>query len=292
VNRVAVTGANGRAGSAVVAELRRAGADVVEWTRPEYDLDDPSSAARMVSRDKPTRVIHAAAWTDVDGCAREPALAVRRNAEATIELAHACATGNAELVFISTNEVFSGDRDDGRGYTEDDDTAPPNAYGRSKLIAEQGIREVFADGTGRQAWIIRTSWMFGPPSNDFPQRILAAADRAAGTALQVVGDEYGRPTYAADLAAGLVRLTQVAHPGTYHLAGEGVISRLEWAHTVLARCRPGAILEGIALADYQRDSVPPRWGVLDLSRAASLGVELGEWMGPLASYLDEVCPEP
>ncbi len=289
--RVAVTGANGRAGSALVEDLRRTGAEVIEWVRPDYDLDDPSSAARMVARDKPTRVIHAAAWTDVDGCARDPALAMRRNAEATIELAHACTTGNAELVFISTNEVFSGDRDDGRGYREDDEMAPPNAYGRSKLLGEQGIRDVFGDGTGRGAWIIRTSWLFGPPGNDFPQRILAAADGLAVPRIDVVIDEMARPTRGSDLAPALIALVGTAPPGTYHLANEGVASRFEWARAVLGRCRPGVEVEPISLADYQRASTPPRWGVLDTSRAADAGVKLRPWREALDAYLDEVCPQ-
>jgi dTDP-4-dehydrorhamnose reductase len=290
--RVAVTGASGRAGSALVAELRRGGAEVFAWTRPDYDLDDPSSAARMVSRDMPTRVIHAAAWTDVDGCARDPALAIRRNAEATIELAHACTTGNAELVFISTNEVFSGDRGDGRGYVEEDETAPPNSYGRSKLLGEQGIREVLGDGTGRAAWIVRTSWLFGPPGNDFPARIVSAADGRATPRIDVVVDEMGRPTRASDLAAALIALVGTAPPDTYHLANEGVASRFDWARAVLGRCRPSVKVEPIYLADYERASTPPRWGVLDTRRAARVGVTLRDWREALDAYLDDVCPEP
>jgi dTDP-4-dehydrorhamnose reductase len=292
VERIAVTGANGRAGSAIVAELRRAGVEVVEWIRPGYDLDEPSSAARMVARDSPTRVIHAAAWTDVDGCARDPELARRRNAEATIELAHACTTGNAELVFLSTNEVFSGDRGDGRGYAEDDVTAPPNAYGQSKLLAEQGVRDVFGDGTGRAAWIVRTSWLFGPPGNDFPARIMAAADNLAESQIDVVADEMGRPTHAADLASALIALIDTAPAGTYHLANEGVASRFDLARAVLGRCRPDVEVRPIRLAEYERDSSPPRWGVLDTGRAASIGLKLRPWREALDDYLDEVCPEP
>lgn len=277
-------------GTALVAELRAQGARVVEWIRPDFDLDDPSSAARMVARDRPSRVIHTAAWTDVNGCARDPALAVRRNAEATIELAHACATGGAELVFISTNEVFNGNRDDGRGYGEEDETAPPNAYGRSKLLGEQGIGDVFGDGTGRAAWIVRTSWLFGLPNEDFPRRILAAADVSGDRPLAAVADEIGRPTYATDLAAALLQLTATAPAGTYHLANEGPASRFEWAHAILARCRPEVSLEATSLATFKRDSVPPRWGVLDTSLAASHGVRLRPWQEPLAGYLEEICP--
>jgi dTDP-4-dehydrorhamnose reductase len=290
--RVAVTGANGRVGSALVAALRQAGAEVTEWTRPDYDLDDASSAARMVARDRPTRVFHAAAWTDVDGCARDPALATRRNALATTELAHACTTGDAELVFISTNEVFSGDRDDGRGYAEEDETVPSNAYGRSKLLAEQSITEVFGDGTGRAAWIIRTSWVFGPPGEDFPARIVAAVDRLASAQIDVVADEMGRPTHSADLAAAIVMLVGSAPAGTYHLANEGVCSRVDLARAVLSRCRPSVEIRPIRLADYERASTPPRWGVLDTTRAAQLGVKLRPWTEALDAYLDEVCPQP
>jgi dTDP-4-dehydrorhamnose reductase len=292
VTRVAVTGANGRVGSALVAALHLAGAEVIEWSRPDYDLDDASSAARMVARDSPTRVFHAAAWTDVDACARDPALAIRRNADATIELAHACTTGDAELVFISTNEVFSGRRDDGHGYTEDDPTEPPNAYGRSKQLAEQSIREVFGDGTGRAAWIFRTSWIFGPPGKDFPARILAAVDRNASRPIDVVTDEMGRPTHSADLAAAIVKLVGSAPAGTYHLANEGVASRFDLARAVLGRCRPGVEIRPIRLADYERASTPPRWGVLDTTRTAQLGVKLRPWTEALNAYLDEVCPEP
>ncbi|HYI23156.1 MAG TPA: sugar nucleotide-binding protein, partial [Candidatus Limnocylindrales bacterium] len=86
---VAVTGARGRLGRAVADELTRRGTSFVSWTRPDYDLDDAAAAARVIERDGPELVIHCAAWTDVDGCARNPDLAERRNAAAAGELAAA-----------------------------------------------------------------------------------------------------------------------------------------------------------------------------------------------------------
>ena len=151
---------------------------------------------------------------------------------------------------------------------------------------------MFGDGTGRTAWIFRTSWIFGPPGNDFPARIVAAADKAADRRIDVVVDEMGRPTHAADLAAGLVALIGAAPAGTYHLANEGVTSRFEWARAVLGRCRPGMAIGPTNVADYQRVSTPPRWGVLDTGRAASVGVKLRPWREALDAYLDDVCPEP
>ncbi len=287
--RVGVTGARGRVGSALVDELRRRGAEVIAWSRPDYDLDDPESAARVVGRDQPTLVYHSAAWTDVDGCARDPGLATRRNALATAELARACVDVGADLVYISTNEVFNGEREDGLGYQEDDPTEPLNPYGQSKALGEQEARSAFA-GAAADAWVVRTSWVFGPPGNDFPARIIAAADALAqGAQLRVVGDEVGRPTSSRDLAKALVRLPYEVPSATYHLTSGGRASRFEWARLVIERCRPGVPIEEIRLADRPRASRPPKWAVLDTGRAEGGGLALRPWSEALADYLEEVC---
>ncbi len=290
VGRIAVSGAGGRLGSALVDELHRTGADVIAWSRPDYDLDDPGSAVRVVGRDRPALVYHAAAWTDVDGCARDPELAIRRNGLATAEMARACAEVGADLVYVSTNEVFNGERDDGQGYAEDDEPDPPNPYGLSKLRGEEAVRGAFASEAAK-AWIVRTSWVFGLPGNDFPARIVAAADALPrGDPLRVVGDEVGRPTSARDLARALAMLPEEASAGTYHVANAGRASRLEWASAVIERCRPNVALEEIKLADRPRPSRPPRWAVLDTAKAEGLGLSLRPWSAALADYLEELCP--
>lgn len=284
-----MTGATGRVGAALVSALRSVGADVVEWRRPEYDLDDPFAAPRLVARDRPSLVYHAAAWTDVDGCARQPEVARRRNSDAVAELAAACVTAGTGLVYVSTNEVFAGDRTDGRGYAEDDEPRPANPYGMSKLGGEIAVAGAYAAARAR-AWIIRSSWIFGAPGADFPTKVLAAVDRLSpGEPLPMVSDEVGRPTAAADLAAALVRLPLVAPEGTYHLANAGTASRFDFARDVLERCRPGARLRAIRLADFERPSTPPLWGVLDTARAEALGISLRPWQESLAGYLDSIC---
>src|SRR5262245_26725793 len=131
---VAVSGARGRLGRAVMAA---AGAGAIAWSRPDLDLDDPASLVRLLHRDRPSAVVHAAAMTDVDACALDPDLALRRNAVVIGPLARACAQAGTGLVLISTNEVFDGERRDGRGYREDDEARPRNAYGASKRAAEE-----------------------------------------------------------------------------------------------------------------------------------------------------------
>jgi dTDP-4-dehydrorhamnose reductase len=274
-----VTGSRGRLGRALLATSAR---PIHGWDRPLLDLDDPASAARLVQRDAPALVIHAAAMTDVDAAARDPEGAIRRNAESTEALARACREAGAGLVLISTNEVFDGRRSDGQGYREDDATAPVNAYGRSKLAAERVALAAYAGADG--LWIVRTAWLFGPPGGDFPDKITAAADRLAPEPLPVVRDEVGSPTYTLDLSRAIHALVERTIGGIYHLVNSGHASRYEWARAVLDARRPGRELRPITRAEYQRPSVPPAWGVLDTSRAADAGVELRPWAAALAAY--------
>lgn len=286
---IAITGADGQLGRALVAALRDAGSVVAGWGRAEYDLDDPRAARRMLERDQPELVYHCAAWTDVDGCTARPELARRRNGQATAALATACADAGAALVFVSTNEVFDGLRDDGSGYGETDERRPANAYGHSKAAGEAAVELLIA--AGHPAWIARSSWIFGRPGRDFPARIVAAADVLEdGRQLQVVDDEIGRPTFVGDLASALLLVPERIAPGIVHLANRGRASRFEWATAVLAHCRPQVELAPIGMSDYVRASHPPPWGVLDTTQAESAGLGLRAWPEALADYLSEICP--
>jgi dTDP-4-dehydrorhamnose reductase len=313
--RVAVTGAGGRLGRALVAALGEAPfagpGGPLAWSRPAYDLDEPGAAARLLRRDAPEVIVHAAAWTDVDGCAREPERAMRRNGIAVAELADACAAAGVDLVLVSTNEVFDGTRTDGRGYAPADRPSPVNPYGASKLAGESAAQAVFlrrgglvasasAAATdaapaaarggvpgGPQLAIVRTAWLFGPPGNDFPAKILAAADRAraAGGPLRVVGDEIGSPTYAADLAAAIVELLGTGEfAGLHHVVNAGTASRAAWAAAVVAAAGLAVPIEEVPLRSWPRPSVVPAWAVLAPTPLPS-GEPLRPWPEALADYL-------
>ncbi len=305
--RVAVTGAGGRLGRALMAALEEAPftgpAGPIPWSRPDYDLDDPAAAGALVRRHGPEVVVHAAAWTDVDGCAREPGRAMRRNAIAVAELADACATAGVDLVLLSTNEVFDGRRTDGRGYAATDRPAPGNPYGASKLAGEAAAQAAYlrhggtvvapregttrAAGAGPQLAIVRTAWLFGPPGNDFPSKILAAAERAraAGEPLRVVGDEIGSPTFAPDLAEAIVELLGGGGwAGIHHVVNRDVASRAAWARAVLAAAGVDVLLEEIPLASWTRPAPVPAWAVLEPTPLPS-GEALRPWPAALADYL-------
>ena len=286
--RVAITGSSGRLGHALV-DLAAESRDIVAlpWTRADLDLDAPTGAADSLDRDGPDVVIHCAAWTDVDGNAREPAVAEQRNGRATGVLAQACRERGVGLVVISTNEVFDGRRTDGRPYRPSDRTSPANAYGRAKLLGEQLAAEAF-EGTAAPLGIVRTAWLFGPPGADFPSKIVAAARsaQASGSPLRLVADEAGSPTYGRDLAAGLLDLvSNGATAGVHHVVNGGFATRATWARRVLRELEIEVETEDVSIDTWPRPSTPPRWGVLEPTPLPTLG-SLRPWEEGLAADLD------
>jgi dTDP-4-dehydrorhamnose reductase len=291
--RVAVTGAGGRLGRAVVSALEEAPFTgpfgPIAWSRAIFDLDAPETAGGLLDRDRPEVVVHCAAWTDVDGCAREPDRAMARNGTATGLLARAAAERGVDLIVVSTNEVFDGRRTDGAGYGPDDATAPLNPYGASKLAGEDAARSAFGDAArgGPALGIARTAWLYGPPGNDFPAKILAAAERAAAAAepLRLVADETGSPSYTHDVADAIAELIgSAAVEGTHHLVNGGRASRAEWARELLRQAGVTVATEDVPAATWPRASTPPAWAVLEPT-ALPGGEPLRPWQAALADYL-------
>ncbi|MEO5884813.1 MAG: sugar nucleotide-binding protein, partial [Candidatus Limnocylindrales bacterium] len=142
------------------------------------------------------------------------------------------------------------------------------------------------EGTSAALGIARTTWLFGPPGRDFPRKILEAADRAlaAGEPLRVVGDEWGSPTYAADVADAIVELlADDAHAGIHHLVAGGIATRADWARDVLARSRVDLEVQDVPGTTWERASVPPRWGVLEPTALPS-DEPIRPWIQAMADY--------
>lgn len=310
--RVAVTGAGGRLGTSLVKQLAESAAvrEVLAWDLPVHNLDEPLSARRLITLHRPDVVVHAAAWTDVDGCARDPELAMRRNGTATGEMAQACADAGAALVIVSTNEVFDGRRTDGLPYGPTDRPNPANPYGAAKLAGEMAARAAYgttddgfasatvADGSSESPAvpalaIVRTAWLYGLPGLDFPQKIVTAAERAriAGQSLSLVSDEVGCPTYAPDLAGAIVALiAEWNRPGgrslggIHHVVNSGRASRAEWAREILRLARIDVVTNDVPLSTWPRPSTPPAWGVLEPTPLP--GGLLRSWQDAAAEYVE------
>jgi dTDP-4-dehydrorhamnose reductase len=288
--RVAVTGARGRLGSALVTALDDAPftgpGGSLAWDRAAFDLDHPEGVSARLDRDRPEVVVHAAAWTDVDGCALDPQLAMRRNGAATGLLAEACAARGVDLLVISTNEVFDGSRTDGHGYRLDEPVSPGNPYGASKAAAERLATEAYAARPGAALGIARTAWLFGSVGRDFPSRILDAADgaRDAGEALRVVSDEWGTPSYTNDVAGAIIELlAEDAIAGIHHLVNGLFGTRADWARYTVARAGLDVEMQDVPSSTWERPSRPPRWGVLEPTPLPS-GEPLRIWPDAMADY--------
>jgi dTDP-4-dehydrorhamnose reductase len=287
--RVAVAGAGGRLGRALVEALESAPftglSGPIAWTRADFDLDAPEGIHALLDRDRPEAVVNAAAWTDVDGCARDPSLARARNADAVHVLAEATAARGVDLVHVSTNEVFDGRRSDGRGYGPEDPTNPINPYGASKLAGEIAATAAYRR-TAARLGVVRTAWLYGPPGNDFPTKILAAAERAhtAGEALKVVADEIGSPTFSRDVAEAIIDLLGSGDVGgVHHVVNGGFASRADWARELFRQVRLEVPIEEVPASTWPRASTPPPWAVLAPTPLPG-GEPLRSWQAALADY--------
>lgn len=276
--RIVVTGGRGQLGTELLRRLQMRH-EVVSLDRPAHDVSDPAISATIAAL-RPQWVVHAAAFTDVDGCAQDPSRAEQINGYGTLYVARGCLEAGARLCYISTNEVFDGEQD--APYREDDAPRPINAYGRSKYLGEQ-----FAQATCPTSIIVRTAWLFGPQSErNFVRKILQAAHKGP---LRVVLDEVGSPTYAPDLAEGLLQLLELdAAPGVYHLTNAGGCSRYEFACTILTLAGHDVPVEPISASEWPRASTPPRQSRLLNTRAAALGVRPRPWREALREYLQRL----
>jgi len=273
--RIFITGHKGQLGRALYAALAEhtlTGCDL-----PELDITDREAIGAAVADFAPDVVIHAAAWTHVDGCARDPERAYRVNALGTQNVALACAEAGAAMVYISTNEVFDGEATE--PYREWDPPHPINPYGRSKAAGEWFVRHLLT-----RFYIVRTAWLYAPGGRNFPHRIIQLADERG--ALRVVTDEVGNPTYAPDLAKAIATLIRTDAYGVYHLTNAGYCSRYDFAREILRISRRGHVpVEPITLAEFQRASTPPRFAPLANTAAAALGITLRPWQEALAEFL-------
>jgi dTDP-4-dehydrorhamnose reductase len=276
--RIAITGARGQLGSALRAALGP-GHEVIPLDHDTLELGSPT-AVEQIRATGADLVIHPAAFTNVDSCAREPARAYAVNAIGTKHVALACRRLDAPLVYISTNEVFSGHASS--PYTEYDQPRPINAYGGSKWAGEQIVRELLGS-----FYIVRVAWLFGGERN-FVRTVLRLADSPPAGGLRMVDDEVGSPTYSADVADAVARLIATEHFGTYHFVNSGHCSRYEFARAILRIAgRPELPVTPIKLADYVRDSTPPAFTPLANLAGAALGITFRPWEEALAAYLGD-----
>jgi len=280
--RILITGALGQLGTALQKTLLEHELSLVDL--PEIDITRREAIFTAFSETQPEIVIHSAAYTDVDGCAKDPVLAYKVNGLGTQNVALACQEFNAVMVHISTNEVFAGDNP--AGYEEWMSLNPINAYGRSKAAAEAHVKNIL-----NQYYIVRLAWLFAPGGRNFIHAILDRA-RTAGQ-IRVVVDEVGTPTYVDDLADAISRLILTNQYGIYHFTNAGSCSRWEFANEILRLADLENVTNMPILSnEFKRASSPPPYAVLRNIAGAAIGIKLRPWQEALAVYLEEMSNSP
>ena len=275
--RIAITGHKGQLGRALQEVLKRE--TLLGLDLPEYDITDRQGMSQVITDFAPQVVIHAAAMTNVDGCERDPDTAYRINGLGTQNIALACQRCNAVMVYISTNEVFDGAKNE--PYLEFDRPHPINAYGRSKLAGE-----FFTQALLSRFYIVRTAWLFARGGNNFVTKIIRAADKWGE--LRVVTDEVSSPTYAPDLAEAIAKLIRTEHYGIYHFTNEGICSRYDFAVKILELSgREHIPIHPITSDQYTRASTPPPYSpIRNFCGATVLGIRLRPWEEALRAYFE------
>lgn len=274
--RILVTGAAGRLGSRLVENLTGAHT-VTGIDMAELDITDFAVTRALIHDLRPDVILHAAAWTDVDGCARDPERAVAVNGYGAQHVAIGALEVDAAVLYVSSNEVFPGDSP--RPYREYDAPAPVNPYAYSKYVGEQAVR-----AANPRHYIVRTAWLFAHGGRNFIQAILGAAGR--GDPLRVVTDEVANPTYTNDLAEAIAALIASGRYGVYHLVNEGAVSRYGFARYALDRAGYADVpVQPISSDEWRRQSAPPTYTALDNQAGKLVGVTLRPWQAAVDDFL-------
>jgi len=264
--------------------------------RAELDLLRSDDVAETIAQCRPSVIVNAAAYTAVDRAETEPELSWRVNAEGAATLARAASSLDVPLLHVSTDYVFDGRAD--VPYSETDPVNPLNAYGRSKLGGELAVAALC-----RRHWILRTSWVFSEYGSNFVKTMLRLARE--GRALRVVHDQFGRPTYAGDLARLVGRIVDTMNQpetlphGLHHAVGGPATSWHGFAAAIVDIGRRQGLITGpvevtgVSTADYLAGApgtvaTRPARSVLQAgARVAALGVPL-EWRPSLEGMLERL----
>jgi dTDP-4-dehydrorhamnose reductase len=285
---IVTVGASGQIARALVEYGSRNGVQVTAMGRPNLDLTKPDTMHSVLRTASADVIVNAAAYTAVDDAEQNQDIAYDVNAKGASFLARCARDLNIPLIHLSTDYVFNGEKDE--PYTEEDSISPLGEYGKTKAAGESEVVETTNDYV-----ILRTAWVFSPYGRNFVTNMLRLAQQQQS--IRVVCDQHGSPTYALDLAAGIVSISQNLVDsrsddklrGVFHIAGGGYASWAEVATAIFnySRCHngPAAQVIPISMAEYAALARRPRNSRLDCTKVARIhGITLPAWNSAL-----EIC---
>ena len=251
--RILIIGSEGMLGHDLVDALSIEN-EVNTTTIDTLDITDIDKTIQTVKEMKPDVLVHAAAYTDVDGSESNSDLAYKVNALGTRNVAVACHEADCAMVYICTDYVFDGTK--GSSYYEYDQTNPLSVYGKTKLAGEVYIRD-----TLNKFYIVRTSWLDGFHGPNFVTTMLNLAE--SNDTISVVNDQIGSPTYTVDLAAAIGELIKKPAYGIYHVTNSDYCSWYEYAKQIFHNAGVNIDLKPVTTEEFPRPAPRPKYSVME-----------------------------
>ncbi len=284
---ILVTGASGQLGNELKTEAENyRGYEFIFTDADTLDITDYEKTSEFIQQTEPGWIINCAAYNLVDKAETEPEKAILINTHAVRNLAKAIKGTSCRLIHVSTDYVFEGSSNS--PYNEMSPVNPLSAYGRSKLGGEKEALQ------HSPAMVIRTSWLYSSFGNNFVKTIISNADRK--DTLNVVFDQTGSPTYAADLAAAIMNIVasvirnRVAFtPGLYHYSNEGVCSWYDFAVEIVAATGQNCTILPILTSGYPTPAKRPVYSVMDKTRIKeTYGLTVPHWRDSLVRCITKL----
>jgi dTDP-4-dehydrorhamnose reductase len=274
--KVMIIGATGLLGRPLMRQWT--GAKLMGTGSRDLDIRAAARVRDIVEKNRPDWIVLAAAYTDVDGCEKDPTFAFAVNRDGVVNVANAAKSLGTKLLFLSSDYVFDGTKS--MPYEINDVRNPQSVYGHSKAEAELRLLEILPD-----ACIVRTSWLFGTGGKCFPDTILKLA--ATRPQLDVVNDQRGCPTYTVDLAAAIIALCAKNAGGLVHACNAGECTWFDFAREIVSSAGLNTEVRPVSSAKMARPAPRPTYSVLSATSLHRYGIEMPDWKDALRRYLDE-----
>lgn len=273
-----VTGAHGQLGQELQKLLQERDLSFVALDSHQLDITDRTAVLSVFATEQPDVVLQAAAYTRVDLAEDEGrVINWQVNVEGTKNIADAAKQYGSKLIAVSTDYVFDGFNNG--EYQETDAVNPQNAYGRAKLAGELAVTE-----SGADAYIVRTSWVFGEFGNNFVYTMQRLAENHPK--LTVVNDQFGRPTWTRTLAEFMLHLVAVdAEYGIYHLSNDKTATWFDFAKEILKNVP--VRIDPVTSSEFPQKAYRPNHAVMSLEKAKSTGFAIPSWQEALSTFLSE-----
>lgn len=285
--RVLLTGANGQLGKELIKRLQ--GSDFLAVDIREMDITNQINTLQVINSYQPDVVIHGAAFTNVDKAETDQQTAYKVNAIGAQNVATACLSCGAKMVYVSTDYVFDGTI--GRAYNEFDQVNPKNVYGKTKLAGEILTKHIL-----NRLLIVRTSWLYGDGNNFVRTMLMLGAEK---TELKIVNDQHGCPTSTVDLAGAILQLIETEYYGIFHAVNNGVTTWYGFAKKIfeLSGNQQVRVLPQTT-AELNRPAPRPSYSPLEnMMLGLTIGNVMRPWEEALGEFLKEIwyfdkCYEP